>query len=107
MFKVTPLDVIKVRLQAQQRPMTEGRCFIYCNGLMDHICKCEPLVLKNGSHAPVWYARPGNFSGTLVNNNYVKFKILHSTLPIRKICAKFAYFVGNIILFMYFGFFHS
>lgn len=64
---VTPLDVIKVRLQAQRRPMTAGSCFIYCNGLMDHICKCEPLLLdvSKGIRSQVWYARPSNFSGTI------------------------------------------
>lgn len=39
-FVVTPLDVIKTRLQAQQKTMVSNRCFVYCNGLMDHLCPC-------------------------------------------------------------------
>lgn len=38
-----------------------GKCFVYCNGLMDHICVCE-----NGN-SKVWYKAPGHFNGTLVN----------------------------------------
>ncbi|XP_054730360.1 probable mitochondrial glutathione transporter SLC25A40 [Anastrepha obliqua] len=37
---MTPLDVVKTRLQAQQT--TTNKCFLYCNGLMDHICPCDP-----------------------------------------------------------------
>jgi len=35
---MTPLDVVKVRMQAQQQPLRTARCHLYCNGLMDHIC---------------------------------------------------------------------
>ncbi|XP_062841667.1 probable mitochondrial glutathione transporter SLC25A40 [Trichomycterus rosablanca] len=56
---VTPLDVIKIRLQAQKIPLTKGKCFVYCNGLMDHICVCE-----NGN-SRAWYKPRGHFSGTL------------------------------------------
>ncbi|XP_037828078.1 solute carrier family 25 member 40-like [Lucilia sericata] len=38
---MTPLDVIKTRLQAQQTQMS-NKCFLYCNGLMDHLCPCDP-----------------------------------------------------------------
>lgn len=41
-----------------------GKCFVYCNGLMDHICVCE-----NGN-SKAWYKAPGHFSGTLVNCLY-------------------------------------
>lgn len=41
-----------------------GKCFVYCNGLMDHICVCE-----NGN-SKAWYKAPGHFSGTLVNRSY-------------------------------------
>ncbi|KPM07485.1 Mitochondrial carrier protein-like protein 3 [Sarcoptes scabiei] len=34
---VTPLDVVKTRLQAQQKEFMKNKCFLYCNGLMDHI----------------------------------------------------------------------
>lgn len=37
---VTPLDVVKTRLQAQQAKMA-NKCFLYCNGLMDHLCPCD------------------------------------------------------------------
>lgn len=40
-FLVTPLDVVKTRLQAQQSQMS-NKCFLYCNGLMDHLCPCDP-----------------------------------------------------------------
>lgn len=41
-----------------------GKCFVYCNGLMDHICVCE-----NGN-SKAWYKAPGHFSGTLVNRSH-------------------------------------
>ncbi|XP_018618448.1 mitochondrial glutathione transporter SLC25A40 isoform X1 [Scleropages formosus] len=56
---VTPLDVVKIRLQAQKHPFPKGKCFVYCNGLMDHICVCE-----NGN-SKAWYKAPGHFTGTL------------------------------------------
>nr|XP_051709336.1 probable mitochondrial glutathione transporter SLC25A40 isoform X1 [Oryctolagus cuniculus] len=56
---VTPLDVVKIRLQAQNNPFPKGKCFVYSNGLMDHVCVCE----EGGSKA--WYKKPGNFRGTL------------------------------------------
>lgn len=37
-----------------------GKCFVYSNGLMDHMCVCE-----DGSKR-AWYKKPGNFQGTLV-----------------------------------------
>uniref|UniRef100_G3T6K3 Mitochondrial glutathione transporter SLC25A40 n=1 Tax=Loxodonta africana TaxID=9785 RepID=G3T6K3_LOXAF len=54
---VTPLDVIKIRLQAQGNPLSKGKCFLYSNGLMDHLCVCE-----EGNK--VWYKKPGRFQGT-------------------------------------------
>ncbi len=65
---VTPLDVVKIRLQAQQKIMPPNRCFIYCNGLMDHCIIC---VNSNGKSSSTksreqWYRRPGQFTGTLV-----------------------------------------
>ncbi|KAM9387506.1 mitochondrial glutathione transporter SLC25A40 [Phaethornis superciliosus] len=56
---VTPLDVIKTRLQAQSNPFSKGKCFVYSNGLTDHICVCE-----NGK-SKAWYKKPGHFKGTL------------------------------------------
>ncbi|KAM9851549.1 LOW QUALITY PROTEIN: mitochondrial glutathione transporter SLC25A40 [Aulostomus maculatus] len=108
---VTPLDVVKIRLQAQKNPFPKGimntmytgpvlvvlfvclvfntlimcfhcflgKCFIYCNGLMDHMCVCE-----NGN-SKAWYKAPGHFSGTL--DAFIKIvrsegiKVLWSGLP--------------------------
>ncbi|XP_041584168.1 solute carrier family 25 member 40 isoform X2 [Vulpes lagopus] len=56
---VTPLDVVKIRLQAQNNPFPKGKCFVYSNGLMDHLCVCE----EEGNKA--WYKKPGRFQGTL------------------------------------------
>uniref|UniRef100_A0A672FB94 Mitochondrial glutathione transporter SLC25A39 n=1 Tax=Salarias fasciatus TaxID=181472 RepID=A0A672FB94_SALFA len=57
---VTPLDVVKIRLQAQQTPFRQGKCFLYCNGLMDHIYVCQ-----NRTSCTSWYQTPTHFSGTL------------------------------------------
>ncbi|BFZ06238.1 hypothetical protein BsWGS_09276 [Bradybaena similaris] len=58
---MTPFDVVKIRLQSQAKPSSfaDGKCFLYCNGLMDHLCPCG-----NGPAAE-WYKRPGKFNGTL------------------------------------------
>ena len=58
---MTPLDVVKIRLQAQNRILHKGDCFVYRNGLMDHVCTCS-----NGSES--WYNRKipgGRYYGTL------------------------------------------
>lgn len=74
---VTPLDVVKIRLQAQQTPFhrawscdggpwvgvsrpSKWKCFLYCNGLMDHIYVCQ-----NRTSCTSWYQTPTHFSGTL------------------------------------------
>ncbi|XP_029444659.1 solute carrier family 25 member 40 [Rhinatrema bivittatum] len=56
---VTPLDVVKIRLQAQRKPFSKGKCFVYCNGLMDHLFVCE-----NGN-SKAWYKAPKHFKGTM------------------------------------------
>uniref|UniRef100_A0A671K1P4 Mitochondrial glutathione transporter SLC25A39 n=1 Tax=Sinocyclocheilus anshuiensis TaxID=1608454 RepID=A0A671K1P4_9TELE len=75
---VTPLDVVKIRLQAQQTPLYQAvasesrpwarvirpskwKCFLYCNGLMDHVYVCQ-----NMSSCSSWYKTPTHFSGTVV-----------------------------------------
>ncbi|XP_042328948.1 solute carrier family 25 member 39 isoform X2 [Sceloporus undulatus] len=57
---VTPLDVVKIRLQAQRTPFSKGKCFLYCNGLMDHLYVCQ-----NGNGCTAWYKSPTRFTGTL------------------------------------------
>ncbi|NXT37924.1 S2539 protein, partial [Pelecanoides urinatrix] len=79
---VTPLDVVKIRLQAQRTPFSKGnpswgrvgvsghppavsqraarKCFLYCNGLMDHLYVCQ-----NGVGCTAWYKAPTHFTGTL------------------------------------------
>ncbi|XP_071789315.1 mitochondrial glutathione transporter SLC25A40-like isoform X2 [Asterias amurensis] len=66
---MTPLDVVKIRLQSQMKPMAKGQCFLYCNGLMDHICHCTNGNGMKGAaaasiNANAWYKRPGHFNGT-------------------------------------------
>lgn len=48
---MTPLDVVKTRLQSQQKRLVSNKCFVYCNGLMDHLCPC-PNGLANGIIKP-------------------------------------------------------
>ncbi|TGZ58747.1 hypothetical protein CRM22_009458 [Opisthorchis felineus] len=55
---MTPLDVIKIRMQSQGITAT-NKCFLYCNGLMDHLCTCPA-----GANFIPWYKRPGKFVGT-------------------------------------------
>uniref|UniRef100_A0A3B3RPU9 Mitochondrial glutathione transporter SLC25A39 n=2 Tax=Paramormyrops kingsleyae TaxID=1676925 RepID=A0A3B3RPU9_9TELE len=57
---VTPLDVVKIRLQSQKTPFYQGKCILYCNGLMDHLYVCQ-----NDVRCAPWYSRPTHFSGTL------------------------------------------
>ena len=55
----TPFDVVKVRLQAQQSQVfASSRCYLFCNGLMDHLCMCEP---KYGLSV----SSPVRFTGTV------------------------------------------
>ncbi|XP_052855544.1 probable mitochondrial glutathione transporter SLC25A40 isoform X2 [Drosophila gunungcola] len=57
---MTPLDVIKTRLQAQQQALLSKKCFLYCNGLMDHICPCGPDTPNPAVAKPA-----PRFSGTI------------------------------------------
>lgn len=67
---MTPFDVVKIRLQAQQKTQLSNKCFLYCNGLMDHLCPC---INPNGPGQPssqasqFWYHRTGHFTGTMVS----------------------------------------
>ncbi|CAO1410571.1 unnamed protein product [Diamesa hyperborea] len=39
---MTPLDVVKTRIQVQQKSMFSNKCYLFCNGLMEHLCPCGP-----------------------------------------------------------------
>ncbi|NXW71246.1 S2540 protein, partial [Hirundo rustica] len=67
---VTPLDVIKTRLQAQSNPFHKaltiflytillGKCFVYSSGLTSHVYVC------GRGDSKTWYKKPGHFKGTL------------------------------------------
>ncbi|MFH4980141.1 hypothetical protein AB6A40_006850 [Gnathostoma spinigerum] len=59
---MTPLDVVKIRLQQQVHPFTRGACFLYYNGLMDHLCTaCSD---PSSGRQCEWFERPGHFKGT-------------------------------------------
>jgi solute carrier family 25 protein 39/40 len=58
---MTPLDVVKIRLQSQNNLKHKGDCFVYRNGLIDTVCKCF-----NGPES--WYNRKipgGRYTGTI------------------------------------------
>lgn len=57
-FTVTPLDVVKIRLQAQQKALLSNKCYLYCNGLMEHLCPCGETA---------WIPRRVHFHGTIVS----------------------------------------
>ncbi|ODM90829.1 Solute carrier family 25 member 40 [Orchesella cincta] len=58
-FLVTPLDVVKVRLQTQQKALLSNKCFVYCNGLVDQLCHGANCQLN------VWVKRQGHFTSTI------------------------------------------
>ncbi|XP_070134149.1 solute carrier family 25 protein Shawn isoform X1 [Drosophila bipectinata] len=52
-FVVTPLEVVKTRVQTQhtvrQRPTVSKLCYVFHNGLMTHVCRsCDTCVPKKG-----------------------------------------------------------
>jgi len=55
---MTPFDVVKTRLQAQHKEFMRHKCYLYCNGLMEHVC-----YLRQGEKH--WWSRPGRYKGTL------------------------------------------
>lgn len=66
---VTPLDVIKTRLQAQQSALLSNKCFLYCNGLMDHICPCGPTTPAPTATKAKPAISSSHFKGTIVSGN--------------------------------------
>ena len=68
---MTPLDVVKIRLQAQERFHVK-KCFLNSNGLMDHLCpktNGDPPARALHTAQEIcdckWYNRPKYFNGTL------------------------------------------
>ncbi|XP_049716726.1 probable mitochondrial glutathione transporter SLC25A39 isoform X2 [Elephas maximus indicus] len=77
---MTPLDVVKVRLQSQRPSVASGKCLLYCSGVL------EPLYLcPNGTRCAIWFQDPIRFTGTM--DAFVKIvrhegtKTLWSGLP--------------------------
>uniref|UniRef100_A0A0K8U9R4 Solute carrier family 25 member 40 n=1 Tax=Bactrocera latifrons TaxID=174628 RepID=A0A0K8U9R4_BACLA len=83
---MTPLDVVKTRLQAQQT--ATNKCFLYCNGLMDHICPCDPNMPSN--------LKPEKrLNGTIV----CKTKRIHTYVQL----IAFITTIINILMFFHIG----
>ncbi|XP_076758009.1 mitochondrial glutathione transporter SLC25A40 isoform X2 [Xylocopa sonorina] len=100
---VTPLDVVKIRLQAQQKAMLSNKCFLYCNGLMDHLCPCP-----NG-RGPLWAKGEGKFTGTVdafmkIGKNEGILSLWSGLSPtlVLAVPATIAYFVSYEQLKLYF-----
>lgn len=56
---MTPLDVVKTRLQVQQKLLLSNKCYLYCNGLMDHLCPaCGPTSMAASQNSQ-------RFNGTI------------------------------------------
>ncbi|XP_077160310.1 mitochondrial glutathione transporter SLC25A40 isoform X2 [Paroedura picta] len=76
---VTPLDVVKIRLQVQSNPSLKGKSFLDSDGLTDHVC-----VYENGS-SKTYYKASERFNG--MRDAFVKIiqregvKTLWSGLP--------------------------
>ncbi|KAG1714869.1 Solute carrier family 25 member 40 [Nymphon striatum] len=59
---VTPLDVVKIRLQVQEKRLLNHKCVIlYCNGLMDHVCS---ICGKYNGYSK-WFKNSEYFTGTM------------------------------------------
>lgn len=68
---MTPLDVVKIRLQTQERVFSR-KCFLYSNGITDHICprtNGDPPIRVLHTIEEIcnckWYNRPKYFTGTV------------------------------------------
>ncbi|KAH8304933.1 hypothetical protein KR018_005585, partial [Drosophila ironensis] len=59
---MTPLDVIKTRMQSQQPP--SAKCFFYSNGLMDHLFTCGPDGSPDATHDVVAHRPRPQFTST-------------------------------------------
>ncbi|KFM73595.1 Solute carrier family 25 member 39, partial [Stegodyphus mimosarum] len=63
---VTPLDVVKIRLQAQQKALlNSNKCFLYCNGFVEELC-CNIHANGNTAMSPsYWYRSSAHLTGTV------------------------------------------
>ena len=82
---VTPLDVVKIRLQAQQKEFMKNKCFVYCNGLMDHVCYCLTNGgnnnINNNNNNSKFNGKQINFcqiNGQQSNKQTINFNYFHS-----------------------------
>uniref|UniRef100_A0A8D0H3K1 Uncharacterized protein n=1 Tax=Sphenodon punctatus TaxID=8508 RepID=A0A8D0H3K1_SPHPU len=66
---VTPLDVVKIRMQAQSSRFPKGKYFVYSNGLMDY-------YVPENEKSKVWYKKHGRFKGMLVRSLYFISRII-------------------------------
>ncbi|XP_043661222.1 solute carrier family 25 member 40-like isoform X4 [Drosophila teissieri] len=55
-FVVTPLEVVKTRVQTQhairQRPTVSKLCYVYHNGLMTHVCRSSDICIPKPGRDP-------------------------------------------------------
>nr|NP_608327.2 tyler, isoform B [Drosophila melanogaster]AAN09509.1 tyler, isoform B [Drosophila melanogaster]AFH97158.1 FI19922p1 [Drosophila melanogaster] len=55
-FVVTPLEVVKTRVQTQhairQRPTVSKLCYVYHNGLMTHVCRSSDICVPKPGRDP-------------------------------------------------------
>ncbi|CAH8594564.1 unnamed protein product [Heterobilharzia americana] len=58
-FVMTPLDVLKVRMQSD-RVYSESKCFTYCNEMIKRLCTCS---LSPNTCAVSWSMRAMNYEG--------------------------------------------
>jgi solute carrier family 25 protein 39/40 len=87
---MTPLDVVKIRLQSQD--MLRSKCFLYSNGITDHLCPRvngdPPLIAPHTAQDICnckWYNRPKYFNGTM--DAFVKIsRYSRSSRSYRKVC---------------------
>ncbi|KAI6241622.1 hypothetical protein M3Y99_00322800 [Aphelenchoides fujianensis] len=62
---MTPADVVKIRMQSQVQKVAKGECFLFSNGLMDHLCTSCADSTPVSNKKCEWFNRPGHFNGTI------------------------------------------
>lgn len=73
---VTPLDVVKIRLQSQQKEFMRSKCYLYCNGLMEHICYCPANCINTSNNSNTSYGKTNHnsyhgLSSAAIHRNYL------------------------------------